>query len=199
MTGGAGGMSMGPLRGGKGGPKYEGHMREPTITWWPGMIPAGVESKGIAVTTDLFPSLARLTGGQVPDDRVIDGKNVLDILLGKPAAKSPHRLHYYEVEGIRRGPWKLVVNTRKNKQELYNLDDDIGEKKNLAKRHPEIAKELGELLEKHAVNVAKDNRPAGFVKSGTAKPLITEPGTLPKLRDYMDLSRTQASGPKQTN
>lgn len=38
-NGGAGGMSMGPLRGGKGSPKYEGHMREPTLAWWPGSIP----------------------------------------------------------------------------------------------------------------------------------------------------------------
>jgi arylsulfatase A-like enzyme len=192
-NGGAGGMSMGPLRGGKGGPKYEGHMREPTITWWPGTIPAGVESNGIGVTTDLLPSLARLTSAKIPDDRKIDGKDVLNILLGKPNAKSPHEIHYYEVEGIRRGPWKLVA--KGNKRELYNLDNDIGEKKNLAKQHPELVKELNKLLAAHADAIAKDTRPAGFVKSGTAKPLISEPGDLPKLRDYMELPETTAIGP----
>lgn len=191
-NGGAGGMSMGPLRGGKGGPKYEGHMREPTITWWPGTIPAGVESDGIAVTTDLLRSLARLSGAKVPDDRVIDGMDVLDILLGKPDAESPHDIHYYEVDGIRRGPWKLV--RKGQKHELYHLEDDIGEKKNLAKRHPEIVRELSKLLSAHAAALAANTRPAGFVESGTAKPLISEPGNLPKLTDYMVLNRNTANG-----
>ena len=64
-NGGAGGMSMGPLRGGKGGPKYEGHMRVPTLTWWPGTIPAGKVSNEIATTIDLLPSLAKLAGADV--------------------------------------------------------------------------------------------------------------------------------------
>ena len=102
-NGGAGGMSMGPLRGGKGGPKYEGHMRVPTITWWPGRIPAGVKTDQIAATVDILPSLAKLTGAAVPDDRTIDGKDALDVLLGKPNAKSPHDVLYYEIDGIRRG------------------------------------------------------------------------------------------------
>ena len=192
-NGGAGGMSMGPLRGGKGGPKYEGHMREPTITWWPGTIPAGAESNEIGVTTDLLPSLARLCGSTIPDDRVIDGKDVLDILLGKTGAKSPHKVHYYEVDGVRRGPWKLVKN-RKQKFELYNLDLDIGEKKNVAMRHPELVEELRQLLTAHAARIAKDTRRAGFVKHGTAKPLISEPGELPCLRDYIGLPKTTAAG-----
>ena len=82
-------------------------MRVPTIAWWPGRIPPGVETEAIATTVDIFPSFARLVGGQVPTDRVIDGKDVLDVLLGKPGATSPHKTHYYEVDGIRRasGNW----------------------------------------------------------------------------------------------
>lgn len=192
-NGGASGMTMGPLRGGKGGPKYEGHMREPTITWWPGTIPSGVVSNGIAVATDLLPSLARLTGARVPDDRVIDGKDVLDILLGKSTAKSPHDVHYYEVDGIRRGPWKLV--RKGQKRELYRLDKDLGERKDLAKRRPEIVAELDALLDAHAAAIAKKTRPAGFVKPGTAKALITVPGDLPRLRDFMGLPDTVAGEP----
>lgn len=191
-NGGARGMSMGPLRGGKGGPKYEGHMREPTLTWWPGTIPAGTESQGIAVTTDLLPSLARLTGATVPGDRVIDGRDVTDILLGKPDAKSPHALHYYEVDGIRRGPWKLVMKGRN--AELYNLDDDLGEQRNLAQQRPQLVQELRKLLTTHAANVAANVRPAAFVAPETAKPLISTPGDLPKLRDYMGLPNTTADG-----
>ena len=203
-NGGAGGMSMGPLRGGKGGPKYEGHMREPTITWWPGRIPSGIESNGIGVTTDLLPSLARLTGGKVPTDRKIDGKDILDILLGKSNARSPHDVHYYEVDGIRRGPWKLVRTGKK--VELYNLDDDLGERKNVAKKNKKLVQELGNLLDAHAAAIESDQRPAAFVQPGTAKPLISEPGDLPKLRDFVGLPETTATGvaktkpkPKTTN
>jgi arylsulfatase A len=77
-------MSMGSLRGGEGGPEYEGRMREPTITWWPRTIPPGTETAEIAVTTDILPSLARLAGARGPDDRTIDGKDVLDPPMPNP-------------------------------------------------------------------------------------------------------------------
>lgn len=182
-NGGARGMNMGPLRGAKGGPKYEGHMREPTITWWPGTIPAGVETDAIAVTTDILPSLAKITGAKVPQDRTIDGKDVVDILLGKPRAKSPHDLHYYEVDGIRRGSWKLV--DIRGEWMLFNLEQDLGEERDLAKQYPEMVVELRGLLAAHAASIAADTRMAGFVKPGTAKTLVSKPGDLPRLRDYV--------------
>jgi arylsulfatase A-like enzyme len=184
-NGGAGGMSMGPLRGGKGGPKYEGHMREPTIAWWPGVIPPGTETEAIVATTDLFPSFAKLAGADLPGDRIIDGKDAVDVLLGKPGSVSPHEIHYYEVDGIRRDDWKLVKG-RGGKSELYNLAVDLGETNDLAGEHPEIVRELAELLARHAASIAADTRPAGFVEG--AKPLISEPGDLPRLRDYMGAS-----------
>jgi len=178
-------MSMGPLRGGKGGPKYEGHMRVPTLSWWPGTIKAGTRTEAIGTTVDLLPSLARLTGARAPRDRTLDGKDILDILLGKPNAVSPHDIHYYEDEGIRRGKWKLVRKLVKNKVqlELYDLEKDLGERRNLANRKPALVKELVSLLDAHARQIAADTRPAAFVED--AKPILTEKGKLPKLRDYI--------------
>ena len=187
-NGGAGGMSMGPLRGGKGGPKYEGHMRVPTLTWWPGTVPAGKVSHEIAATIDLLPSLAKLTGAKVPVDRTIDGKNVLNVLMGKPGAKSPHEILYYEIDGIRRGKWKLVGGKRR-KLELYDLEQDLSEKTNLAGKHPGILKELKALLDAHAARIASDTRPAAFVEH--AKPIISKPGDLPRLREYMAQTKTR--------
>lgn len=190
-NGGASGMSMGPLRGGKHGPKYEGHMRVPTITWWPGTIPAGAETEQIAVTTDLLPSLARLTGAAIPEDRSIDGMDVLDVLLGDREGKSPHTVHYYETDGLRRGPWKLV--RIGDKRELYHLDEDPGERNDLAKRHPDIAAELDGLLTAHANSIAASTRPAGFVESGTEKPLLADSKGIARLRDYMKSTEASAT------
>ena len=195
-NGGARGMSMGPLRGGKGGPKYEGHMREPTLTWWPGVIPAGQVTDEIATTVDLLPSLAALTGAKVPDDRLIDGKNALDVLLGKPGAKSPHDILYYEDAAIRRGQWKLIRtgNPAKPTLELYNLEQDLGEKKNLAANHPELVRDLNALLEVHAKDVRQIIRPAGKVEG--AKPLISTPGELPRLREFVGIRDFKAANEK---
>ncbi len=187
-NGGAGGMSMGPLRGGKGGPKYEGHMREPTITWWPGTIPAGQTTDEIVSAVDVLPSLAALVGA-APPDLQIDGKNALNVLLGKPNARSPHKVLFYEDEGIRRGKWKLVRGA-KGRFELYNLDSDVGETNDLSAVHPARVNELRALLEKHAAEIAANQRPAG--ESETARPLITELGGLPKLRELMGVDDFQA-------
>ena len=181
-NGAASGMSSGPLRGGKGGPKYEGHMRVPTLAWWPGTIPAGSISKEIGVTTDLLPSLAELTVSKVPDDRIIDGKDISDVLLGKKDAQSPHQLHYYENEGIRRGDWKLVK--KGSRSELYDLSKDPGERKDLSRNHPELVKELNRALHKHAASIAANLRPAGFAKR--PKPILREVGDLPTLKQYLE-------------
>ena len=81
-NGGAGGLSSAPLRGGKGS-AWEGGVREPTIAWWPGKVPAGSVCKEIASTMDLLPTFANWAGGKVPDDRVIDGRDVGDLFLGQ--------------------------------------------------------------------------------------------------------------------
>ncbi|MEM9346455.1 MAG: sulfatase [Planctomycetota bacterium] len=191
-----GGREIGPLRGRKGGPKYEGHMRVPTLTWWPETIPAGVSTQAIATTVDLLPTFAKLTGAQAPKDRMIDGKDVLDLLLGKPNAKSPHQVLHYETEGVRRGDWKIVQYDVKGKgtiKELYNLKTDPGERQNLATEHPAILTELSSLLALHAARIAGDTRPAGFVKN--AKPILTKHGDLPRLRDYMGLPDTKTGSP----
>ena len=113
--------------------------------------------------------------------------------MGKPGAKSPHEILYYEIDGIRRGKWKLVSGKRK-KPELYDLEQDLGEKTNLAAKHPGILKELKALLDAHAARIASDTRPAAFVEQ--AKPIISKPGDLPSLRDYMALSANRPKNGK---
>lgn len=183
-NGGSYNTSMGPLRGRKGGPKYEGHMRVPAIAWWPGQIPAGSITHEIGATIDIMPTLANLAGAQLPDDRIIDGNDISDLLFGKPGARSPHDLLYYEADGVRQGKWKLV--RIKGVDELYDLEADLGEETDLSQQNPEKLLELAAILDAHILDLNRNPRPAAFVDN--PKPLLTEAESVPTLEEYMGLT-----------
>ena len=133
-----------PLRGGKGS-TLEGGMRACTIAWWPGKIAAGSQTSAITAHMDWLPTFAALTGGQTPADRKIDGMDISPILLGAKGATGHEVFSFYRgfnLEAMRSGPWKLHL----AKTELYNLESDIGEAKNVAQDHPDIVAQL----QKHA-------------------------------------------------
>ncbi|WP_302117475.1 sulfatase family protein [Allorhodopirellula heiligendammensis] len=178
------GGSAGALKGSKGS-TLEGGVRVPFVACWPGTIPAGTESDEAITGMDLLPTLTRLAGGDVADDRVIDGKDIWPLLAEKPDAKSPHEAIYYlrgrSVDAIRVGHWKYRMATdkpskvKKSKKQpaaesqpkkvsvetLYNLSDDIGENTNLIDEHPEIARRLKRKLATFETELRKNLRPAG--------------------------------------
>jgi len=184
-NGGSRGTSMGPLRGGKGGPKYEGHMRTPTLAWWPGRIPAGRVTNEIGAAIDILPTVARLAGAQVPQDRIIDGEDISDLLLAVAGATSPHGVLFYEVDAVRKGKWKLVRSG--GRWELYDLQTDLGERTNLAKKHPQQVAALRALLDTHAAALSKTRRKAAFVSD--PKPLLASADGVPTLTKYLGLSK----------
>ena len=135
--------SAGPLRGRKGS-TFEGGMRVPAIVWWPGTVPAGKTSDELLTTMDLLPTIAGLSGAEIPSDRIIDGKNIWDILSGNENAKSPHEKFFYffngQLQAVRSGPWKYrEIN---NKAQLFNLNKDIGERNNVLSGNPLIVKKM---------------------------------------------------------
>ena len=104
--------SAGPLREGKG-TCWEGGTREPCIMRWPGKIPAGTTCNDMLMTIDLFPTIAKLVGAELPKHK-IDGLNVWPIITGERGAKNPHDayLFYYEQNQFQAvmsgdGKWKL--------------------------------------------------------------------------------------------
>src|SRR5205814_3217143 len=106
------GGSAGPLREGKG-TVWEGGVREPFIARWPGHIPAGRVCDEPMMTIDLFPTVARLTGTELPKHK-IDGLDVWPLLAGEPGAKCPHEAFYFyfnvgELQAVRSGRWKLML------------------------------------------------------------------------------------------
>jgi len=177
-NGAAAGSSL-PLRAKKGS-LYDGGIRVPCIMRWPGKIPAGKVCSEVAATIDILPTLAGLTGGKVPDDRVIDGKDIWPLMQGQPGAKSPHEA-YIVVHGgraaARSGPWKFYpwpesAGRRRGAQpprpkpeeppvQLYDLSTDIAETTNVADQHPEVVARLQKLVDAHREDLTKNRRPVG--------------------------------------
>ena len=156
-----------PLRDGKFS-TYEGGMREPCIMRWPAKIPAGTVCDEVCGTIDLLPTFAKLAGAEIPADRVIDGKDILLLMQGRPDAGSPHEAYFYyngnNLQAVRSGKWKL--RRAENNIELYDLEADIGEKINLADKHPEIAKKLSDVMEQFDSELKANARPAGRSANG---------------------------------
>jgi arylsulfatase A-like enzyme len=166
LTKGEHGGSATPLRGGKGG-TYEGGMRVPCVMRWPGRIPAGSTCSDLATQMDLLPTLAAIAEAKVPADRVIDGKDIRDLVFAKPQAKSPHEAFFYyngnRLAAVRSGKWKLKIPTLLREEfsdyvklenpdtviprALYDLEHDPGEQKSVLNDHPEVAKELQAMIE----------------------------------------------------
>ncbi len=171
-NGGAGGCVNLPLRGGKGS-AFEGGVREPTVAWWPKTIRAGSTCDEIATAMDLLPTFAKLAKGKLPNDRVIDGKDITPLFLSEPNAKTPHERFFYHqadnLRAVRSGPWKLF-----RKGQLYNLIDDIGETKNVAKKHPEVVKRLTRYLNEFEKEIQENARPVGIAKNPST--LLPRPG-----------------------
>jgi arylsulfatase A len=181
-----------PLRGHKAS-TWEGGMRVPTIACWSGKIPAGSETGAILGMFDLLPTFAALAGGKVPADRKIDGVNIWPHLAGHTDARPAHETFYYfrdlRLEAVRHGDWKLQIvgmQTRPGarplfKVRLYNLEDDIGETRDVAAAHPGVVKKLEGLARAMADDLGLDGRGPGCRQLGKvkeARPLIDWDGTV---------------------
>jgi arylsulfatase A-like enzyme len=162
--------SAGPLREGKT-TAFEGGVREPCIMRWPGKIPAGSTTAEVAATIDLLPTFAKLIGATLPSDRIIDGKDISPLMLGKPGAASPHDAFYYywakRLQAVRSGQWKLIFPHEYNhpaiaggggrpgkyareriELSLFDLKNDVSETTNVIADHPDVVQRLHALAER---------------------------------------------------
>jgi len=151
------GQRAGGMRGSKDS-LYEGGTRMPLIVRWPGQVPEGrVDETTIMDGIDFFPMFCKLAGVPLPKDENLDGEDLSKSFLGTPLTRQRPLFWEYgrnETYGypkgrnrspnvaIRDGKWKLLVNADRTAAELYDLDADRNETKNLAAANPEIAKRL---------------------------------------------------------
>jgi len=176
--------SNGPLSGYKGS-AMEGGNRVPMIVSWKGTLPEGKTSNGISSVMDFLPTFAAITGIDLPEDRVIDGKNIYELFSNPEEAESPHTYFAYylmdQMKAIRMGDWKLHLpldhyinmwgkDKGPQKVKLYNLKDDIGEKVDLSAQFPEKVKKMMVVAEMAREWIGDRDKPtpnsrsAGFVE-----------------------------------
>ncbi len=175
---------------------YEGGVREPTVMWWPGQIPADSVCTEVAATIDILPTLAQLCAADLPE-QPIDGHDISPLLRGTEGAKSPHQYYtlMHQKGAVRSGPWKYYpwpeTADKRNQNtpdrplstdpvQLYHVLDDISEQNNIAAKHPDIVKELHAAYEAHVDKIKSNLRP-----------------TAPLVRPEGALSADRPGGPKK--
>lgn len=141
--------SNGGLRGHKRD-LYEGGIRAPLIARWPGKIAKGETTDLISAHWDMLPTFCELAGIDTPQHT--DGLSIVPTLTGNRNGQKNHDFLYWEFheqgkkQAVRMGKWKGVrLNIAKNPQapiELYNLEEDPAEKRNIAAKHAEIVAKL---------------------------------------------------------
>jgi arylsulfatase A len=156
------GGSAGKLRG-RIRDAYEGGVRVPFVARWPGRIEAGRVVDSPAIMYDIFPTLVDVAGGELPENRIYDGRSLLPLLTGESPDVSRQREPFVwvyddNVTALRDGKWKLHLASRDKKlaaPELYDLNQDPGESKSLADEHPEVVRRLTAYAAKFQKQVPK--------------------------------------------
>jgi len=163
----------------------EGGFRVPGMISWPGTIPAGIVSDEMASGLDLLPTIAAATGATLPDDRTIDGLNLLPYLMGEVAESPRNNMSYYngkKLEAYREGDWKVHFPRRSEKHSLgtdtvwwqraardgyihdlethllHNVKEDPKEAHDLSETQPEILQRLLTAAEKVREDLGDYNR-----------------------------------------
>ncbi len=155
------------LREGKYQERYDGGIRVACIMSWPNQIPAGSSCDEPVTAMDLFTTFANVSGAEIPSDRVIDGKDIQNLMRQEKGAVSPHKAIYgYKARGglmsVRYQNWKLVFKKPynpdvDNELYLYDLTKDIGETEDVASQHPKVVKKIL-ALSQHAEEAIKTNK-----------------------------------------
>jgi len=165
--------SAAPLREGKG-TMWEGGYRVPTVMWWPGKIPAKSVCHELSSTIDIFPTVAKLIGAELPDHK-IDGEDISELMFEDGKAESPHKSFYCyykngQLQAVRDRQWKLVLphqyrsmngkpggkdgmpekysQLKVTQTELYDLKSDPSESTDVLTENPDVVTRLMGEVEK---------------------------------------------------
>jgi arylsulfatase len=159
---------------------FEGGLRVPFVIKWPKNIEAGSSSDEIVHAMDLFPTIAAITNGKVPEDRVIDGIDVSNFLLGKSEKSGREGFIVYmgnDIFGVKWRNWKLHFEEQEGWNSIkytytmprvYNLHDDPQERNNVLFPHTWVPKAALNQLTEHVISL-RTNPP---IPTGQADPYL---------------------------
>jgi arylsulfatase len=146
---------------------YEGALRVPFVMRWPGRVEAGRVNDEIVHAMDLFPTLARIAGGKVPEDRAIDGIDMSDLMLGKTKKSGRDGFIVYmgnDIFGVKWRDWKIHFKEQTGwngvlreytMPRVYNLINDPQERDNVLFPHTWVLKAGLPQLEAHVSSLKK--------------------------------------------
>jgi len=147
---------------------FEGGIRVPFVASWPQGLPAGKVYAQPVMHIDVMPTILGAAGVAMPEDRAIDGANLLPHWRGEKM-EPPHEVLYWGETNagrlaVRRGDWKLIKESEDRQGEkelaLYNLREDIEEQRDLLGEQKQIADELSSLFDGWRVKMAESHRRA---------------------------------------
>ena len=193
--------SAAPLREGKQ-TMFEGGYRVPTIMRWTNKITADTDCHELASTIDILPTVAHLIGAELPTKK-IDGLDISPLLLGGEEVKSPRKSFYCyygggQLHAVRDGQWKLhfphkyrsmeagkagaggvpgKAKGQETAEELYDLMNDVGERKNLIQQRPEIADRLRQMANQARMDLgdtSENIKGQGLRTAGKIEPAIAD-------------------------
>jgi arylsulfatase A-like enzyme len=166
-----GGVNL-PLRDGKGS-VYDGGERVPYVMSWPGVLEPGRNEELIVSSMDIYTTTIELAGGEIPDDRIIDGRNLIPYLTGEKSGQAHEYLFFRRNEmnfmAIRKGDYKWVMNEYANQrlpggEGLFNVQLDISENNDLSDELPGKKEELKSLFNEIMKDIPE---PMEFITSET--------------------------------
>lgn len=150
---------------------FEGGHHIPFLARWPGRVKAGSACDQTICLTDLLATCAEILGAKLPDDAGEDSVSILPALLGTASGPLREATVHHSINGsfaIRQGPWKLELCPDSGgwsdpkpgtpaaqglpPTQLYNIADEISERRNVAADHLEIVERLTKLLEKYVAD-----------------------------------------------
>jgi arylsulfatase A-like enzyme len=140
---------------------YEGGTREPLLIRWPGVIAAGSRTDATVTSPDFYPTLLEAAGLEAMPRQHVDGVSFLPVLKGAAFERGPIFWHYphYSNQGgtpgcsVREGAWKLIEFFEDGRCELYNLETDVSEERDVSATEQTVVKRLKGLLDAWKVSV----------------------------------------------
>ena len=137
---------------------FAGGVRVPLIVRWPGVAPAGkIDKSSVLTAVDLLPTFVAIAGGELPEGYQPDGENVAAAFHGQPFQRTKpifwewrggvDKPFTWPSKGVRDGRWKLLVNEDSGQTELYDLDQDWSEQKDVAESNPKVVETLKQDLD----------------------------------------------------